>query len=145
MAEKTYRVIQWATGVVGSAALKYFIENPVIDLVGVYVTNPDKVGKDAGDIVGLWLPRSLDLLVMQLGIAKAGAAWLPLDADTPVDRIAVCLDDAQAKGLVSCAAFAPRMAHAPHTVWTAEALGEPVTQPLRALLRWLALMSSPTT
>jgi hypothetical protein len=53
MAEKTYRVIQWATGTVGSAALKYFIENPVIDLVGVYVTNPEKVGKDAGDLVGL--------------------------------------------------------------------------------------------
>jgi hypothetical protein len=53
MADKTYRVIQWATGVVGSAALKYFIENPVIELVGVYVTNPKKVGKDAGDLVGL--------------------------------------------------------------------------------------------
>lgn len=53
MAEKTYRVIQWATGVVGSAALKYFIENPVIELVGVLVTNPDKVGKDASDLVGL--------------------------------------------------------------------------------------------
>ncbi len=53
MAEKTYRVIQWATGVVGSAALKYFIENPAIELVGVLVTNPDKVGKDAGDLVGL--------------------------------------------------------------------------------------------
>jgi 2,4-diaminopentanoate dehydrogenase len=53
MSEKKYRVIQWATGVVGSAALKHFIENPVIELVGVYVTNPDKVGKDAGDLVGL--------------------------------------------------------------------------------------------
>lgn len=53
MVKKTYRVIQWATGVVGSAALKYFIENPVIELVGVYVTNPEKVGKDAGDLVGL--------------------------------------------------------------------------------------------
>jgi 2,4-diaminopentanoate dehydrogenase len=53
MSEKTYRVIQWATGVVGSTALKYFIENPVIELVGVYVTNPEKVGKDAGDLVGL--------------------------------------------------------------------------------------------
>ncbi len=53
MADKTYRVIQWATGTVGSAALKYFIENPVIELVGVLVTNPDKVGKDAGDLVGL--------------------------------------------------------------------------------------------
>lgn len=53
MSEKKYRVIQWATGVVGSAALKYFIENPAIELVGVYVTNPEKVGKDAGDLVGL--------------------------------------------------------------------------------------------
>lgn len=49
----TYRVIQWATGVVGQTALKHFIENPVIELVGVCVTNPDKVGKDAGDLVGL--------------------------------------------------------------------------------------------
>ena len=53
MPNKKYRVIQWATGTVGSAALKYFIENPVTDLVGVYVTNPDKIGKDAGDLVGL--------------------------------------------------------------------------------------------
>jgi hypothetical protein len=53
MSEKTYRVIQWATGTVGSAALKHFIENPVIDLVGLYVTNPEKVGKDAGDLMGL--------------------------------------------------------------------------------------------
>lgn len=53
MTQKKYRVIQWATGVVGQAALKHFIENPVIELVGVCVTNPDKVGKDAGDLVGL--------------------------------------------------------------------------------------------
>jgi hypothetical protein len=53
MSEKKYRVIQWATGTVGSAALKHFIENPVIELVGVLVFNPDKVGKDAGDLVDL--------------------------------------------------------------------------------------------
>ncbi len=53
MLPQKYRVIQWATGVVGKAALKHFIENPLIDLVGVCVTNPDKVGKDAGELVGL--------------------------------------------------------------------------------------------
>ncbi len=53
MTPKKYRVIQWATGVVGQAALKHFIENPAIELVGVAVTNPDKCGKDAGDLVGL--------------------------------------------------------------------------------------------
>lgn len=50
---KKYRVIQWATGVVGSASLKHFIENPTIEVVGVLVTNPEKVGKDAGDLVGV--------------------------------------------------------------------------------------------
>jgi hypothetical protein len=50
---KKYRVIQWATGTVGKVALKHFIENPTIELVGVLVTNPEKVGKDAGEIVGL--------------------------------------------------------------------------------------------
>lgn len=53
MSDTPYRVIQWATGTVGQTALRHFIENPYIDLVGVYVTNPDKVGKDAGDLVGL--------------------------------------------------------------------------------------------
>lgn len=53
MAKDTYRVIQWATGVVGQTALKHFIENPVIELVGVYVSNPAKVGNDAGVLVGL--------------------------------------------------------------------------------------------
>jgi len=53
MAEKTYRVIQWCTGTVGKVSLRHFIENPSFELVGVLVTNPEKVGKDAGALVGL--------------------------------------------------------------------------------------------
>lgn len=53
MAGKRYRVIQWATGTVGKVSLKHFIENPEIEVVGVYVTNPEKVGKDAAELVGL--------------------------------------------------------------------------------------------
>lgn len=53
MTQKTYSVIQWCTGVVGKTALKHFIENPVFDLAGVLVTNPDKVGVDAGSLVDL--------------------------------------------------------------------------------------------
>lgn len=53
MNKKQYRVIQWCTGVVGKTALQHFIENPIFDLVGVLVTSPDKVGKDAGILVGL--------------------------------------------------------------------------------------------
>ena len=53
MSDNTYRVIQWATGTVGQTALKHFIENPVFELAGVLVTNPDKVGRDAGELAGL--------------------------------------------------------------------------------------------
>ena len=65
MAGKTYRVIQWATGTVGKAALKYFIENPAIELVGVYVTSPEKVGRVAGDIVS---PRDRLVLIGQFPV-----------------------------------------------------------------------------
>lgn len=79
-------------------------------------------GVRPGQIIGLWLPRGCDLLVMQAGIAKAGAAWLPFDADTPVDRIEVCLDDADAFGIVTCAAFSSRLTPSSRLVWAAEDL-----------------------
>ncbi len=56
-------------------------------------------GVGPGKMVGLWLPRGIELLTVQLGIAKTGAAWLPFDADVPIDRIAVCLEDASAMAL----------------------------------------------
>lgn len=53
MNKQTYRVIQWATGNVGSVALRHFIENPMFELAGVLVTDPAKVGKDAGELAGV--------------------------------------------------------------------------------------------
>jgi hypothetical protein len=53
MTDKTYQVIQWMTGDVGQVGLRHFADNPVFDLVGVLVHDPAKVGKDAGDIVGI--------------------------------------------------------------------------------------------
>jgi hypothetical protein len=47
----TTRVIQWATGPVGSVQLAEVIDNPEFDLVGLFVYSPDKVGVDAGALV----------------------------------------------------------------------------------------------
>ena len=46
-------VVQWATGHVGKVAIRHFAGNPAYDLVGVLVTNPKKVGRDAGEIAGI--------------------------------------------------------------------------------------------
>ena len=90
-----------------------------------------EAGVRPGQIVGLWLPRGIDLLVMQLAIAKTGAAWLPSDADNPVDRIQGCLDDAEAAGIVTDAASAPRLSGLGRPVWTAEGLLEAAPAPAR--------------
>ncbi|MFN8028033.1 MAG: dihydrodipicolinate synthase [Acidimicrobiia bacterium] len=46
------RVIQWATGSVGSAQLREVIDDPVLELVGLFVFSDAKAGVDAGDLVG---------------------------------------------------------------------------------------------
>ena len=48
-----YRVVQWSTGNVGRHALAGIHAHPDLQLVGVYVSNPDKVGHDAGELAGL--------------------------------------------------------------------------------------------
>src|SRR6202171_3074850 len=46
------RVVQWATGSVGVAAINGVLEHPELDLVGCWVHSQDKAGKDVGEIVG---------------------------------------------------------------------------------------------
>ncbi len=50
---KTYRVVAWSTGNVGRHAIAGIDARPDLELVGLWVSNPDKVGKDAGDLAGL--------------------------------------------------------------------------------------------
>lgn len=47
------RVVQWATGTVGTSALRAVIGHPQLELVGVRVYSENKEGKDAGDLCGL--------------------------------------------------------------------------------------------
>jgi 4-hydroxy-tetrahydrodipicolinate reductase len=49
----TYRVVQWATGNIGTRALRAVIEHPRLTLAGVYVHSDAKAGRDAGDLCGL--------------------------------------------------------------------------------------------
>ncbi|WP_404480917.1 dihydrodipicolinate reductase [Novosphingobium sp. BL-52-GroH] len=51
--DKTWRVVQWATGNIGSRALRMVIEHPRMELVGLWVSSPEKVGRDAGELAGL--------------------------------------------------------------------------------------------
>ncbi len=48
-----YRVIQWATGNVGRAAVQGILSHPQLELVGTWVHSADKAGKDAGELCGI--------------------------------------------------------------------------------------------
>lgn len=51
--KKVYRVVQWATGNVGTRSLRTVIEHPQLELVGLFVHSESKHGKDAGELCGL--------------------------------------------------------------------------------------------
>ena len=49
----TYKVIQWATGGVGRAAIEGVVAHPDLELVGCWVHSADKLSRDAGELAGL--------------------------------------------------------------------------------------------
>src|SRR5689334_23279831 len=49
----SYRVVVWSTGNVGKNALIGVHERPDLELVGVWVSNPAKAGKDAAELAGV--------------------------------------------------------------------------------------------
>lgn len=46
------RIVVWGTGYVGRMVLEEVFDHPLFELVGVGVSNPDKVGRDVGEVCG---------------------------------------------------------------------------------------------
>lgn len=57
-------------------------------------------GVQVGDAVPLMLNKSIDTIVAILGVMKAGAAYVPLSPDNPVDRNAFIAKDVNAKFVI---------------------------------------------
>ena len=49
----SYRVVQWATGNLGRAAVEGILSHPELTLAGVWVHSDDKAGRDAGEVCGI--------------------------------------------------------------------------------------------
>jgi amino acid adenylation domain-containing protein/non-ribosomal peptide synthase protein (TIGR01720 family) len=70
------------------------------------------IGQGVGPetLVALMLPRSVDMIVAILAVLKAGGAYLPVDPDYPVERIAFMVGDAAPVAAVTTIALAGRLA-----------------------------------
>lgn len=60
-----------------------------------------KLGVGPEVMVGIYMERSLDMLIGLLGVLKAGGAYVPLDPDYPEERLAFMLEDAQVSMLLT--------------------------------------------
>lgn len=54
--------------------------------------------------VGLYLERSIELIVGMLGVLKAGGAYVPLDVKAPLERVAQMMEDARVEVVLTQAA-----------------------------------------
>jgi len=82
----TYRVIQWATGGVGRAAIEGTLDHPELELVGAWVHSEAKEGIDLGELVGrdpigVAATRDVDAL---LALEADCVIYAPIFADPAV-------------------------------------------------------------
>ncbi|HVG19311.1 MAG TPA: amino acid adenylation domain-containing protein, partial [Blastocatellia bacterium] len=88
------------------SSLTYLELNRRANQVGNYLQSTG-VGPEVK--VGIYVRRSLDLLVGILGVLKSGAAYVPLDPEHPLDRLGFILDDIQSPVLLTQETLSDRL------------------------------------
>jgi 4-hydroxy-tetrahydrodipicolinate reductase len=85
VSQRALRVFQMATGNVGSEMVGRIVAHPDLELVGLYCYSPDKVGRDAGEIVGL-APLGVtatgdvaDVLAARPDVVNFNGVWPDID------------------------------------------------------------------
>jgi 2,4-diaminopentanoate dehydrogenase len=49
----TYKVVQWGTGNLGTLAVQSILTHPDLELIGTWVSSPQKAGRDVGELCGV--------------------------------------------------------------------------------------------
>jgi amino acid adenylation domain-containing protein/FkbM family methyltransferase len=78
--------------VLGDEEIKYGELNRRADQLARYLA---ALGVGADVLVGVYLQRSMDMVVAMLGTLKAGGAYVPLDPSYPPARVALVIEDAR--------------------------------------------------
>jgi amino acid adenylation domain-containing protein len=88
-------------------------------------------------LVGVAISRSTDMLIVLLGVLKAGATYVPLDPQFPADRIAYMIEDARLKYVVTQTEYADLVAGAKQKILVddlAPILASCSTQPVNVMV-----------
>ena len=66
-------------------------------------------GIGRGDLVGLYVERSVEMLIALLGVLEAGAAYVPLDPAFPAERLGFMVSDAESRVIVTQQSLADKV------------------------------------
>ncbi len=84
-----------------------------------------KNGAGPDQIIAILLNRSVDMIVAMLAVLKSGAAYLPIDPDFPIARIAFMLTDSQSASVITTQALYSEIYAAHPAIPQSLALDEP--------------------
>jgi amino acid adenylation domain-containing protein len=88
---------------------KTFTYLQLLDHVNRLANYLQRRGVRPGDLVGVCLKRTADMVAAMLAVSRTGAAYVPLDPGYPRDRLAFMLNDTQAKLVLSQRALLDRI------------------------------------
>jgi natural product biosynthesis luciferase-like monooxygenase protein len=83
-------------------------------------------GAGPGQVVGVCLDRSVDLIIALLAVLRSGAAYLPLDPAYPQDRLAYMVADSGAQLVIAKTEMASRLEIDPSRIVAPDLGGNPV-------------------
>jgi len=96
--------------VFGDTTVSYRDLDRLSDALATYLI---KLGVRKADIVGLFLPRSLNAIICKLAILKAGGAYLPLDPAFPIEHLDHVIGECQPKVIFADAAHGETLGSVP--------------------------------
>jgi amino acid adenylation domain-containing protein len=79
-------------------------------LVGRAAAALTSAGDPPGELVGICLPRSVEMVAAMLAVLRIGKAFVPLDPAFPPERLAYMIGHSRISRIVSTAALAARLA-----------------------------------
>jgi amino acid adenylation domain-containing protein len=91
--EQCARVPQRIAAVCGDKQITYAELNRRASLLARRL---QKMGAAPDAVIAIVSPRSLDFIIAIFAVLKSGAAWLPIDPDTPAERIKYMINQAEA-------------------------------------------------
>ncbi|HEY7218572.1 MAG TPA: amino acid adenylation domain-containing protein, partial [Candidatus Binatia bacterium] len=86
-----------------------------------------RFGVGPNSLVGIYLDRSVEMIVAILAVLKAGGAYVPIDPNSPVDRVAFVIKDTGLSLMLTCRGLVEKLPQRTAEVICLDSAGEKIS------------------